>query len=109
MSKENKMWINNRKGKIVIRCLMICLMIFSFFLSYTWKGGYCIGDAFLTAVGLKAWSNGIHGTHYTVFYSFGILLISFFVYAWTTNKKFMTFLCFLCGFFILFFFANIMF
>ena len=81
--------------------MAIVFMLFSIIFCYTFNG-YCIGDNFLTTIGLKAWSNGMHGTHYTVFYSFGILLVSFILYAFTTCKKLMTFLYFISGFSIIF-------
>jgi len=31
--------------------------------------GVCVGDNILNALGIKAWSNGDAGTHYTVYYS----------------------------------------
>lgn len=35
----------------------------------TFKNGLCIGDNILNLVGLKAWSKGTSGNHYTMFYS----------------------------------------
>ena len=102
-----RLWVKYKT--IVIRAIAILLMVFSLFFSYTWPGGYCIGDSFLGRLGLKAWSNGAHGTHYTFLYSLGILLVAFFVYSQTTRKKLMSFLNIVCGFIILFFLANIAF
>lgn len=95
--------------KIIVRGLAICLILFSFFFSYTWPDGYCIGDSFLNVLGLKPWSNGVHGTHYTVVYSLCMLLVAFLAYAQTTKKRLMTFFGLICGFTILFFAANIAF
>lgn len=39
-----------------------CLFSFTFY-------NLTIGDNILTYIGLKAWSNGNSGTHYTIFYS----------------------------------------
>lgn len=102
--------------RVIIRCLSILLMIFAVIFSFTfrslgpatWENGLCLGDEILTALGLKAWSNGMHGTHYTVFYSLGMILISFVMYVWTTKNKIMNFLYFCSGFSILFLLANIM-
>lgn len=35
---------------------------------------FCLGDFVLNAIGLQAWSNGSHGTHYAIFYSIVFLL-----------------------------------
>ena len=94
--------------KIIVRFVAIVFMVFAVIFCYTFNG-YCIGDNFLTTIGLKAWSNGMHGTHYTVFYSFGILLVSFILYAFTTYKKIITFLYFISGFSIIFILANVFF
>lgn len=101
--------------KVVIRCVSVFLMVFAVIFSFTfrslglmtWENGFCLGDEILTGLGLKAWSNGVHGTHYTVLYSLGMLLIAFLVYAWTTRKKFTNFIYFLGGFSVIFFLANI--
>lgn len=94
--------------RMVIRLSLIGLMVFSFFFSYRYNGK-CIGDTALTTVGLKAWSNNGHGTHYTVFYSLGILLVAFLGYSLTTKKRIATFLYFISGFCVLFVLANIAF
>ena len=75
----------------------------------TWKSGYTLGDEVLTSIGLKPWSNGLHGTHYTVIYSVVMVLLAFGIYAATTKKKLITLLYLLCGFLIMFLVANIMF
>lgn len=93
--------------KWVLRCFSIVLMVFAFFFSYTWPGGYCLGDSCLSGIGLPSWSNGSHGTHYTVLYSLGIIFCSFFIYSATTQKKLNTFMYLLCGFLVLFVLANI--
>ncbi|MFI3214537.1 MAG: hypothetical protein R3Y24_14555 [Eubacteriales bacterium] len=101
--------------KIVLRVMAILLMIFSVifslrfdsFFSSTWENGYCIGDNILSSVGLKAWSSGTSGTHYTVIYSLVMLLLSFAAFSSTAQKKALTFMYFLTGFLVLFFIANI--
>lgn len=97
------------KTKVVIlRCVSILSIIFALLFSYTWKSGYTMGDAVLTNIGLKAWSDGVHGTHYTIIYSLVMMLAAFLVYAITTKKWFVTLLYFICGFSIIFIGANIM-
>lgn len=39
----------------------------------------CIGDYLLNGIGLKSWSNGDSGIHYTVFYSLAFFIPSFFI------------------------------
>lgn len=94
--------------KTAIRLLMIGLMGFSLFFCIR-HNGKCFGDEVLTTIGLKAWSKDGHGTHYTVFYSLGIMLIAFLGYALTTKKRATTFLYFISGFSVLFLIANIAF
>lgn len=89
--------MSEKSGKILktaIRLLMIGLMVFSIFFC-TRLNGRCFGDEVLTTIGLKAWSNNGHGTHYTVLYSLGIMLIAFLGYALTTKKRVTTFLYFI--------------
>ena len=45
--------------------------------------GFCIGDAVLNSIGLKAWSNGNSGNHLTIIYS-----LIFFVPALVLSLKF---------------------
>lgn len=37
-------------------------------------GDFCLGDIILNRMGVKAWSNGTSGIHYTVFYSLIFLI-----------------------------------
>lgn len=57
-----------KKNKIGIGSLSLLLCIIGFLFSFTFND-ICIGDNILTSIGLKAWSNGNSGTHYTLFYS----------------------------------------
>ncbi len=83
---------------VLIRGLSVLLMIGSVLFGMTWKkSGYCIGDEFLTGLGLKAWSNGTQGTHYTALCALAMLLIAFIMYALTTQRKLTTFRYFLIG------------
>lgn len=83
-------------------------MIFSVLFSYTWANGYTLGDIFLNSIGLKSWL-GDYGvpTHYTVFYSLGMILVGFISYSLTAKKKFITFLYFLGGFSVVVLFMGI--
>lgn len=57
-----------KKNKIGIGSLSLLLFIVGCLFSFT-LNDICIGDNILTYSGLKAWSNGNSGTHYTIFYS----------------------------------------
>lgn len=57
-----------KKNKIGIGSLSLLLFIVGCLFSFTFND-ICIGDNILTYVGLKAWSNGNSGNHYTIFYS----------------------------------------
>ena len=101
--------------KTIIRCIAVLLIVFAIVFSFTIRSigaisgqnGFCLGDNILNALGLKAWSNGVHGTHYTVFYSLGMLIFAFGLYSWTNKKKWVSFIYFLGGFSVVFFLANI--
>lgn len=57
------------KKKIGFGSIAIVLSILGIFLSITFKkSGVCYGDNIINFLGLKAWSNIINGTHYTIFY-----------------------------------------
>lgn len=72
---------------IVIRCVSVLLAVFSVLFGVTWsKNGYCLGDNILSGIGLKAWSNGTHGTHYAAVCAL-VLLAAFFLFAAATKKK----------------------
>lgn len=96
--------------KIVLRVISIVLMIFSVIFGVTWgKNGYCLGDVFLTGLGLKPWSNGTQGTHYTALFSLTMLLFAFIMYSMTTEKKLKSFRYLLIGVLIIIILANIIF
>ena len=82
-------------------------MIFSVIFGSTGKNGYCIGDDILTGLGLKAWSNGTQGTHYTALFSIALLLFAFIIYSVTTENKLKTFRYFLIGVLVIIIFFNI--
>lgn len=57
-----------KRRKLGIGSLAFVLMALGILTAFTFKG-QCIGDAVLNAIGLRAWSEGTQGIHYTVFYS----------------------------------------
>ena len=57
-----------KKNKIGIGSLSLLLFIVGCLFAFTFND-ICIGDNILTYIGLKAWSNGNDGIHYTMFYS----------------------------------------
>lgn len=71
----------NKKIGLGSLSLLLCIIGISFPFSFGSKGAY--GDNILQFVGLKPWSNGDTGIHYTVFYS-----LIFFVMALVFSYKF---------------------
>ena len=51
-----------------IGSLSLILSIIGVFLCITFKCGVCYGDILFNNIGLKTWSDGNQGLHYTVFY-----------------------------------------
>jgi len=65
------------KKKLGIGTLALLLSIIGIFLSLTFHhNGICYGDQIINFLGLKAWSNGSSGTHYTIFYMLIFFAIS---------------------------------
>ena len=65
------------KKKLGIGTLALLLSIIGIFLSLTFHhNGVCYGDQIINFLGLKAWSNGSSGTHYTIFYMLIFFAIS---------------------------------
>lgn len=56
--------------KIGVGSISILLFIIGILFVLTFKNGVCYGDTILNYLGLRAWSNGTQGQHYTIFYSF---------------------------------------
>ena len=56
------------KKKIGIGTLSLLLSLIGIAWAVTFNG-FCLGDNILNFIGMKSWSNGNSGTHYTVFYS----------------------------------------
>jgi hypothetical protein len=57
----------NKKVGLGSFSLLICVMGILFAFSFGDKG--CLGDVVLELIGLKSWSNGASGRHYTIFYT----------------------------------------
>ena len=61
-----------KKRKIGIGTTSLVLFIIGSLFAFTFNK-VCIGDNILNYIGLKSWSNGNQGTHYTIFYSLLII------------------------------------
>ena len=57
-----------KRKKIGIGSISLLLFIMGYLFTFRFNN-VCIGDNILTYLGLKPWSNGNSGIHYTVFYS----------------------------------------
>lgn len=55
-----------KKRKIGIGTTSLVLFIIGSLFAFTFNK-VCIGDNILNYIGLKSWSNGNQGTHYTIF------------------------------------------
>jgi hypothetical protein len=66
--------INNKK---IIGILFLLLIIFALLFSFEPPNSVALGDNILKNIGLKAWSNGTQGYHYTVIYSFVLFIIGY--------------------------------
>lgn len=64
--------------KLVRYYISIVLCLFAVVFASTFKG-YSLGDNILNELKLKAWSSSNGGFHYTIIYSFIILVIAFFI------------------------------
>jgi len=56
----------------LVLCLVGLLFSFSF-------NNFSIGDYIINGIGLKSWSNGNSGLHYTIYYSLIFFISSFFI------------------------------
>ncbi len=71
----------------VVKAVSVILMLISFAFGFTWsKHGFCLGDNILTGLGLPAWSNGTHGTHYAAILALIVFLVAFFLFVRTIKK-----------------------
>jgi hypothetical protein len=69
-----KLSFNKKK---LLGILFVALIIFSIIFSLGNINSVSLGDTILRKLGLKPWSNGTEGLHYTVLYSFAILIIGY--------------------------------
>ncbi len=66
---------NNRK--IWLGCISLLLSIMGILFTFSFGKNLCYGDIIFKYIGLKAWSNGNSGLHYTVFFSLIFFIPSF--------------------------------
>lgn len=64
--------------KNTLGIFFIVLMIFGVFFGISFPNGFNLGDRILDSIGLKVWSNGTTGLHYSGIYSLILIII-----AWT--------------------------
>jgi hypothetical protein len=67
----------NKKIGLGSLSLLLCIMGLLFSFSFGNKG--CYGDVILEFIGIKPWSNGHSGIHYTIFYSLIFFVPSFLI------------------------------
>ncbi len=75
--------MENLRYKIGWGSLSILLVILGIGFCITFSNGMCIGDYVLRGFGIKPWSEGDSGVHYTLFYS-----MIFFIPAWYLGDKY---------------------
>lgn len=71
--------------RIGLGSLSLLLSIMGVLFLFSFENKDCFGDIILNLIGLNAWSNGIYGFHYTIFYS-----LIFFIPAFVLGHKFNT-------------------
>lgn len=59
----------NVKKKIGLGSISLLLSFLGILFSFSFGNKRCFGDVILEFLGLRAWSNGNSGLHYTIFYS----------------------------------------
>jgi len=62
--------------KIIFGIVSFAVMIFGYFFGVSFPNGFNLGDRILMDIGLKAWSDGTTGLHYTIFYSIILILLA---------------------------------
>lgn len=68
------------KMKLGLGSLSLLLCIIGILFTFTFAGHKeSFGDAVIRFIGLKTWSNGTEGTHYTIYYSFIFFIASIFM------------------------------
>ncbi|MDV4152651.1 hypothetical protein R0131_17625 [Clostridium sp. AL.422] len=75
------MILNNKK--IGLGSISLLLSIIGILFSFSFGDNLCYGDVILNYIGLKPWSNGNTGLHYTVIYS-----LIFFIPAFILGYKY---------------------
>ena len=81
--------ISNKGTRIALRCLAVVLFLLAFLFGAT-LGDYCLGDQVFQALGWPAWSRGTQGWHYPAIIALVVLLVSFLLIAFTTQKPLQT-------------------
>lgn len=70
------MYAESKSLKNIFFCVL-AVGIFLFAIVFSVPiNGFTLGDQILNALHLPCWSNGNSGTHYTIFYSIGLVLLS---------------------------------
>ncbi|MFU7515475.1 hypothetical protein [Clostridium sp. HCS.1] len=81
MSSNNK--------KVWLGYLSLLMAIMGILFAFSFGNKVCYGDVILTKIGLKPWSNGNSGTHYTAFYSL-IFFIPSFIFGYKSKDNFIS-------------------
>ena len=55
------------------------ILILSIILSFSFGNNIVIGDLILESIGLKAWSDGHTGVHYTLFYTLLMVVLAYYI------------------------------
>lgn len=71
---------------MAVRCFSVLLMVFSVVFAITWNG-YCLGDEVFARLGLKAWSDGSQGIHYTAICALIMLWAALYLFSITRKRK----------------------
>ncbi|MCT2536898.1 hypothetical protein NC661_16475 [Aquibacillus koreensis] len=67
------------KTKIGIGSFSLLLFSLGFLFSFSFGDQAALGDSIIQSIGLKPWSKGDHGLHYTAFYSLIFFLPALFL------------------------------
>lgn len=74
--------------KNALGIFFIVVMIFGFLFGISFSNGFNLGDRILTGIGLKTWSNGMSGLHYTAIYSLILIILAWTGVNVTLGKKY---------------------
>ncbi|WP_183279917.1 hypothetical protein [Clostridium fungisolvens] len=55
------------------------MLVLALILSFSFGNNIVLGDLILDSFGLKAWSRGRVGVHYTLFYALAMVVIAYFI------------------------------